>query len=73
MSAYQVYIDLFSTLDEALSESLQNDCTKHDVGITIIAVRVTKVMKHFKSYTSVHSRLLVTQNVFPLLHAAQDT
>ena len=39
----QVYIDLFSTLDEALSESLQTDCNKHDVGITIIAVRVTKV------------------------------
>jgi hypothetical protein len=38
-----VYIDLFSTLDEALSESLQMDCNKHDVGITIIAVRVTKV------------------------------
>lgn len=38
-----MYIDLFSTLDEALSESLQMDCNKHDVGITIIAVRVTKV------------------------------
>jgi len=38
----EVYIDLFSTLDEALSDSLQNDCTKYDVGITIIAVRVTK-------------------------------
>jgi regulator of protease activity HflC (stomatin/prohibitin superfamily) len=38
----EVYIDLFSTLDEALSEALQRDCNKHKVGITVIAVRVTK-------------------------------
>lgn len=44
-SLHEVYIDLFSTLDEALSAALQTDCDKWDTGISIIAVRVTKVCK----------------------------
>ena len=38
----EIYIDLFSTLDESLQEALQTDCDKYAPGIHIIAVRVTK-------------------------------
>eukprot|EP00455_Lapot_gusevi_P013290 TRINITY_DN16445_c0_g2_i1.p2 TRINITY_DN16445_c0_g2~~TRINITY_DN16445_c0_g2_i1.p2 ORF type:complete len:340 (-),score=91.14 TRINITY_DN16445_c0_g2_i1:1102-2121(-) len=38
----EVYIDLFSTLDERLTEELQRDCDKWNTGIQIIAARVTK-------------------------------
>lgn len=38
----EVYIDLFSTLDEDLAKILQQECDKHQTGIDIIAVRVTK-------------------------------
>jgi regulator of protease activity HflC (stomatin/prohibitin superfamily) len=41
-SLQEVYIELFSTLDEALSSALQSACTKWDTGITIVAIRVTK-------------------------------
>jgi len=63
----EVYIDLFSTLDEALSDSLQMDCNKHDVGITIIAVRVTKpripeeVRKNYEEVEKQKTSLLVAQ------------
>jgi len=66
-SLQEVYIDLFSTLDEALSESLQTDCTKHDVGITIIAVRVTKpripeeVRRNYEEVERQKTSLLVAQ------------
>jgi len=38
----EVYIDLFSTLDESLVVALQSDIDKYAPGITIVAVRVTK-------------------------------
>lgn len=38
----QVFIDLFDTLDEALMKALQSDCDKHNTGIDIVTVRVTK-------------------------------
>lgn len=38
----EVFIDLFDTLDENLITALQQDCNKHDTGIDIINVRVTK-------------------------------
>lgn len=38
----EVFIDLFDTLDENLQKALQESCDKHDTGIQIIAVRVTK-------------------------------
>lgn len=38
----EIYIDLFSTLDESLQEALQRDCDTYAPGIHIIAVRVTK-------------------------------
>eukprot|EP01059_Diplonema_ambulator_P004490 TRINITY_DN1420_c0_g2_i1.p3 TRINITY_DN1420_c0_g2~~TRINITY_DN1420_c0_g2_i1.p3 ORF type:complete len:330 (+),score=80.99 TRINITY_DN1420_c0_g2_i1:48-992(+) len=39
---HEVYIEKFDQLDEMLSTKLQEDCDKHDTGINIIAVRVTK-------------------------------
>jgi regulator of protease activity HflC (stomatin/prohibitin superfamily) len=66
-SLQEVYIDLFSTLDEALSDSLQTDCNKHDVGITIIAVRVTKpripedVRRNYEEVEKQKTSLLVAQ------------
>jgi len=41
-SLQEVYIDLFSTLDEALSKALQESCDKWDTGIEIVSIRVTK-------------------------------
>lgn len=38
----EVFIDLFDTLDENLMLALQEDCNKHETGIDIINVRVTK-------------------------------
>merc|ERR1711871_1227686 len=38
----EVYIDLFDTIDEAMRDALQKDCTKYAPGIEIINVRVTK-------------------------------
>jgi len=41
-SLQEVYIEKFSTLDEALRQTLQKDCTSWNTGITIISIRVTK-------------------------------
>lgn len=37
-----VYIDMFSTVDDRMVKALQNDCDKWAPGIKIIAVRITK-------------------------------
>ena len=39
---HEVYIDKFAQLDAMLATSLQEDCDKHNTGINVIAVRVTK-------------------------------
>ena len=39
---HEVYIDKFAQLDEMLAAALQEDCDKHNTGIKVIAVRVTK-------------------------------
>jgi regulator of protease activity HflC (stomatin/prohibitin superfamily) len=41
-SLQEVYITQFDSLDEILVTALQEDCTKYQTGIEIIAVRVTK-------------------------------
>jgi regulator of protease activity HflC (stomatin/prohibitin superfamily) len=41
-SLQEVYIEQFDILDESLTEALQSDCDKYDVGLEIIAARVTK-------------------------------
>ena len=41
-SLQEVYIEQFALLDESLTEALQVDCDKYDVGLQIIAARVTK-------------------------------
>ena len=38
----EVYISKFDTLDESLAKAIQADCDKHDTGVEIITVRVTK-------------------------------
>jgi len=41
-SLQEVYIEKFTTLDEALKKTLQKDCTSWNTGITIVSIRVTK-------------------------------
>jgi len=41
-SLQEVYIEKFSTLDEALRQTLQKDCTTWNTGITVLSIRVTK-------------------------------
>jgi len=41
-SLQEVYIEKFDILDEALTKALQTDCDKYNVGLTIVAARVTK-------------------------------
>jgi len=41
-SLQEVYIEKFSTLDEALRQTLQKECTAWNTGITIMSIRVTK-------------------------------
>eukprot|EP01063_Lacrimia_lanifica_P004554 TRINITY_DN12566_c1_g1_i1.p1 TRINITY_DN12566_c1_g1~~TRINITY_DN12566_c1_g1_i1.p1 ORF type:complete len:314 (+),score=113.05 TRINITY_DN12566_c1_g1_i1:1443-2384(+) len=39
---HEVYIEKFDVLDEMLAKKLQDDCDKNNIGISILAVRVTK-------------------------------
>uniref|UniRef100_A0A6B2LA96 Band 7 domain-containing protein n=1 Tax=Arcella intermedia TaxID=1963864 RepID=A0A6B2LA96_9EUKA len=63
----EVYIDLFEKLDEALATSLQTSCDKHETGITIISIRVTKpripeaVRKNYEAIETAKTELLVRQ------------
>jgi erlin len=62
-----VYIDKFDTLDEALAEALQRDCDKHNTGIEIIAVRLTKpripanIQQSYDKVEAEKTRLLVVK------------
>jgi len=69
----EVYVDLFDTLDEALSAALQEDCAKWAPGIEIVATRVTKprippaIMSRFEEQEAEKTKLLITierQKVF---------
>jgi len=66
-SLQEVYIDEFENLDEALATSLQTICDKHDTGISITAIRVTKpripeaVKKNYEAIETAKTELLVRQ------------
>ena len=61
----EIYIDLFSTLDESLQEALQADCDKYAPGIHIIAVRVTKpripeqIRKNYEQMEAEKTKLMI--------------
>jgi len=63
----EVYIDKFEELDEALAQSLQQSCDKHETGISITAIRVTKpripeaVRKNYESIETAKTEMLVQQ------------
>lgn len=69
---HEVYIDLFSTIDDKLQDSLQTACNIWAPGIEILAVRVTKprlpteVDKHFRETeeeTTKYLKAVETQKV----------
>eukprot|EP00727_Mastigamoeba_balamuthi_P003643 m51a1_g13276 putative Erlin-2 (381) ;mRNA; f:1023-2516 len=78
-SLQEVYIDMFDTLDEALQNSLQESCDKHDTGIDIIAIRVTKpkipeaVMHNYLAVNEEKTRLLVAQQHQLLVAKEEET
>jgi regulator of protease activity HflC (stomatin/prohibitin superfamily) len=64
-SLQEVYIDLFSTLDESLVVSLQSEIDKYAPGLQILSVRVTKpqiphsIQENYASMEAEKTRLLV--------------
>jgi len=62
----QVYIEQFSTLDEALRTRLQDDCDLWKTGINIVAIRVTKpripdgVRKNYEEVEQQKTQFLIT-------------
>mmetsp|Transcript_39538 Transcript_39538/g.55088 ORF Transcript_39538/g.55088 Transcript_39538/m.55088 type:complete len:369 (-) Transcript_39538:58-1164(-) len=63
----EVYIDLFSELDESLATALQGACDQYDTGIDIIAIRVTKpkipnnILREFEQVEASKAHLSVLQ------------
>jgi len=61
----EVFIDLFDTIDESLKEILQNEASKYETGIDIIAVRVTKpripenIRKNYEEMEAQRTQLLI--------------
>jgi len=66
-SLQEVYIEKFSTLDEALALALQRDCDIHAPGIEIVAIRVTKpripeaIQRNYERMEQTKTKLLVAQ------------
>eukprot|EP01090_Pellita_catalonica_P015438 TRINITY_DN4194_c0_g1_i1.p1 TRINITY_DN4194_c0_g1~~TRINITY_DN4194_c0_g1_i1.p1 ORF type:complete len:387 (-),score=67.13 TRINITY_DN4194_c0_g1_i1:4-1134(-) len=78
-SLQEVYIDQFDTLDEALQEALQQDCTKYNTGIDIISVRVTKprippsVAKNYEKVEEEKTRLKVATQHQAVVKKEEET
>jgi len=61
----EVYIDLFSTVDDQLQEALQDSCAQWAPGIDIIAVRITKpripaqILKNYETMEGEKTKFLI--------------
>lgn len=68
----EVYIDQFSTIDESLAAALQADCDKHNTGITIQSIRVTKprippnILTNYERLSSKMTELEIQDREFQL-------
>ena len=68
----EVYIDMFSQIDESLAKALQHDCDKFDTGINIISIRVTKpvipdgIAKNYKELSKQKTEMEIQRREFEL-------
>eukprot|EP01126_Amoeba_proteus_P053237 TRINITY_DN647_c0_g2_i11.p1 TRINITY_DN647_c0_g2~~TRINITY_DN647_c0_g2_i11.p1 ORF type:complete len:329 (-),score=53.04 TRINITY_DN647_c0_g2_i11:122-1108(-) len=75
----EVYIEMFSQLDEALAKSLQSTCDAYDTGIKIVAIRVTKpripenVRMNFEAVEISRTQLLVASQKEKVAKAEENT
>eukprot|EP01064_Diplonema_japonicum_P006022 TRINITY_DN13999_c0_g1_i1.p1 TRINITY_DN13999_c0_g1~~TRINITY_DN13999_c0_g1_i1.p1 ORF type:complete len:342 (+),score=68.83 TRINITY_DN13999_c0_g1_i1:88-1026(+) len=76
---HEVYIEKFDHLDEMIATKIQEGCDKHDTGIDIIAVRVTKpsipasIAKTFVQLEESKQNLLLQKEQQRLLEVEQKT
>ena len=72
---HQVFIERFDTLDEMLALKLQEECDKHNTGIVVMSVRVTKpiipsaIRKTFEELEESKQRLLLKEEQKRLLES----
>ena len=78
-SLQAIYIDEFSSLDEALMESLQADSDKFDTGIEIVTVRVTKpripsdILRNYERIEVERTAMLVAKQKHEVVEAEAMT
>mmetsp|Transcript_56872 Transcript_56872/g.149815 ORF Transcript_56872/g.149815 Transcript_56872/m.149815 type:complete len:271 (+) Transcript_56872:226-1038(+) len=78
-SLQDVYIEKFSTVDDRIREALQEDCTKWDTGIDIVAVRVTKpripdvIRRNYEEMEAQKTQLMIAAEKQRVVEKEADT